>query len=101
MTTQIPTTVDLSKYIETRFFEDRPHIRGRRVPIAVIVRRARVNNWTAAQTAYDFTLSEAEVLAALLYYQEHQEQIEQQEAEENARFEEMKRYDGSDTKRIC
>lgn len=35
-----PTTVDLTKYIETRLFGDRPHVRGRRIPAAAVVRRA-------------------------------------------------------------
>ncbi|MCD4686829.1 MAG: DUF433 domain-containing protein [Anaerolineae bacterium] len=85
------TVVDLSKYIDTQFFGDRPHVRGRRIPVATIVQRAQANNWTITQTAYDFSLSEEEVLAALLYYKEHQDRLEQQEAEENARFDELKR----------
>jgi uncharacterized protein (DUF433 family) len=91
MSVNTPATVDLSKYIETRLFGERPHIRGRRIPVAMIVRRARANGWTAAETAYDFTLSEAEVLAAMLYYEEHREQIDQQEAEEEQLFDDMKR----------
>jgi uncharacterized protein (DUF433 family) len=91
MSVNTPATVDLSKYIETRLFGERPHIRGRRIPVAMIVRRAHANGWTAAETAYDFTLSEAEVLAAMLYYEEHREQIDLQEAEEEQLFDDMKR----------
>ena len=94
MSAQVPTTVDLVKYIDTQFFGERPHIRGRRVPVAIIAHRAHANGWTVSQTAYDFTLSESEVLAALLYYAEHQAGIEQQEAEEQAEFKEMKRLHG-------
>ena len=82
-------TVDLTKYIETRFFGERPHIRGRRIPVAIVARRARANGWTVAETAYDFSLSEAEVLAALLHYVEHKETIDAQEAVEQALFDEM------------
>jgi uncharacterized protein (DUF433 family) len=94
MSAQIPERVDLSKYIETRLFEERPHIRGRRVPIAMIVYSARGNNWNVAETAYQFTLSEAEVLAAMLYYEEHKAEIDQQEVQEKAKFDEMKRLYG-------
>jgi uncharacterized protein (DUF433 family) len=71
MSVQIPETVDLRKYIDTQFFGVRPHIRGRRVPVAMIANRMRANHWTVAETAYDFTLSEAEVSVALLYYEEY------------------------------
>ncbi len=91
MSTQTPIQIDLSKYIETRLCEDRPHIRKRRIPVAQIARRMRLNNWTVAETAYDFSLSEAEILAALLYYEEHADSIDKQEAEEQAKFDEMKR----------
>lgn len=90
----VPEKVDLSKYIETRLFEERPHIRGRRIPIAMIVYTARGNQWDVAETAYQFSLSEAEVLAAMLYYQEHREDIDRQEADEQLKFDEMKqKYD--------
>ncbi len=85
-----PVPVDLHKYIETRLFSDRPHIRGKRIPIALIANRMTANGWTIAETAYDFTLSEAEVLAALLYYEEHQAEIQQQELNEATQFNELK-----------
>jgi uncharacterized protein (DUF433 family) len=90
MSVNIPETVDLSKYIDTQFFGVRPHIRGRRVPVAMIVNRMRANHWTIAETAYDFTLAEAEISAALLYYEEHKEEIDQQEVEELRLYNEMK-----------
>jgi uncharacterized protein (DUF433 family) len=96
MTVQTPATVDLSKYIETRFFDERPHIRGRRVPVATVAYNVRTNQWTVSETAHNFTLSEAEVLAALLYYQEHQAKIDRQEEEENRLFDEMKRLHDED-----
>ena len=90
MSVEIPETVDLRKYIDTQFFGVRPHIRGRRVPVAMIANRMRVNHWTIAETAYDFTLSEAEISAALLYYEEHKEEIDKQEEEELRLYHEMK-----------
>lgn len=91
MSQQIPVQVDLSKYIETRLFQERPHIRNKRIPVATIIRRARLNNWTSAETADDLGLSEAEVLAAMLYYEEHHQEINQQEKDEDTQFYEMKR----------
>ena len=93
---EIPTRVDLRKYIEVRMFGERPHIRGRRIPVGIIVRTMQVNNLSIAETAYNFSISEAEVLAALLYYEEYKEEIERQEEEEARLFEEMKRLYGSD-----
>lgn len=88
-------TVDLTKYIEIRLVEERPHIRGRRIPVAMIAHRMQANRWTVAETAADFSLSESEVLAALLYYQEHQAEIEQQEREESVEFDTAKRIHGN------
>lgn len=92
--TQVANPVDLSKYIEVRLFEGRPHIRGKRIPVAMIVRRMRTNAWTVAETAYDFTLSESEVVAAILYYEEHQTEIERQETAEAEQFQIMKQRHG-------
>jgi uncharacterized protein (DUF433 family) len=92
---ETPTTVDLRKYIEVRLFDDRPHIRGRRIPVANVVGTMQANNLSVAETADNFTISEAEVLAALLYYQEHKTEIDQQEEEEARLFEEMKRMYGA------
>ena len=94
MTSPDAPAVDLTKYIETRFFGERPHIRGRRVPVAFIAYNARTNAWDIARLAYEFTLSEAEVAAALLYYQEHKDLIDAQEAEEFRLGEEMRRLHG-------
>jgi uncharacterized protein (DUF433 family) len=78
MTTQIPTlpSVDLMRYIDTKWFGDRPHIRGRRIPIWVIVHTAIDNNFGVPELMYNFDLSETEVLAALLYYMQHKDEIE-------------------------
>jgi uncharacterized protein (DUF433 family) len=91
---ETPTQIDVSKYIEIRLFEDRPHIRGRRIPVAIVVLRVQQNNMTNGEAAYDFGISEAEVLAALLYYQEHKAMIDAQIEEETVAFNEMKRLHG-------
>jgi uncharacterized protein (DUF433 family) len=86
--------VDLTKYIEARLFGDRPHIRGRRVPVAAIAYNARTSGWDVAALAHEFTLSESEVLAALLYYQENQPLIDAQEQTEQAAMDEVYRQHG-------
>jgi uncharacterized protein (DUF433 family) len=89
--TDFAPALDLSKYIEKRFFGERPHIRDRRIPVAVIAYTARDNQHGVADLVYDFTLSESEVLAALLYYAEHKDEIDAQQAAEKALFDEMYR----------
>jgi uncharacterized protein (DUF433 family) len=84
-----PTTVDLSKYIDFKHFGERPHIRGRKVLVTFIVAAAEGNGWTVAETAYQYTLSEEEVLAAMLYYREHKDELDAQDAEEQRLFDEM------------
>jgi uncharacterized protein (DUF433 family) len=96
MSIQTPTTVDLSKYIEVRLFEERPHIRGRRVPVATIAYSARSQNWDVPELAYQFTLTRAQVLSALLYYEEHKAEIDAQEKAEQEKLAEMKRLYGED-----
>jgi uncharacterized protein (DUF433 family) len=75
---EMAINLNLSKYIDLR--DERPHVRGRRIPVATIAHSARSQGWTINQLAYEFTLSEAEVLAALLYYEENRDAIEAQEA---------------------
>jgi uncharacterized protein (DUF433 family) len=96
MSAEISERVNLTKYIEVRLFEDRPHIRGRRIPVDNHGYSAHGNKWDTAETAYQFTLSEAHVLAAMLYYEEHREEIDRQEIEEQVKFDEMKRLYGRD-----
>ncbi len=91
----IPTTVDLKKYIDHHYFGDRPHIRGRRVPIGQIAAYYYESHLSVAQIAYELTLSEAQVLAALLFYQEHKATVEAVEAAEQAAKDEMMRRHGS------
>lgn len=87
----VPTTVDLRKYIETRFFGERPHIRGRRIPVSTIAANASGNQWDVPRLAYEFSISESEVLAALLYYQEYKDVIDAQDEYELAQFDIMYR----------
>ena len=86
--------LDLRKYIETRFYGQRPHIRGRRLLVSMITANAEDNHMTVPELAYDFTISEEQVLAALLYYREHQEEIDRQDVEEQKLFDEMYRLYG-------
>ena len=74
MSATVPETIDLSKYIEVR--NDRPHIRGRRLPVIFIASAERANHFSIADLAYQFTLSEEQVLAALLYYREHKTELD-------------------------
>jgi uncharacterized protein (DUF433 family) len=87
--------LDLSKYVDARFFGQRPHIRGRRIPIATIAGSALDHGWDVARLAYEFTLSEAEVLSALLYYAEHRAEIDAQEAVYQAELDAAYRQHGS------
>jgi len=80
-------TIDLTQYIEYRRFGERPHLRGRRIPVWVVASAARDNptiGVSGLMLAYD--LSKIEVLAALLYYEQHQDEIDAQEATINAEF---------------
>lgn len=87
--------LDLSKYVEVRIFGERPHVRGRRIPIATIAHSAQSEGWGVAELSYQYTLSEAEVLAALLYYEEHHDHIEAQEAAYQAELDELWRQHGN------
>ncbi|MDX1990781.1 MAG: DUF433 domain-containing protein [bacterium] len=94
--TAVPATIDLSKYIDTKYFGERPHIRGRRIPVAAVANGAQMQQWSIYQIMDEFDLSEAEVLAALLYYQEYQTVIDQQEAIYQTELNEMYRLYGKD-----
>lgn len=94
MSDQAPTTVDLRKYIDRSLHGNRPHIRGRRLPVSFIAVNAEHNQWTVRDLAYQFSLSEEQVLAALLYYREHRAEIDAQDAEEQRLFDEMYRKYG-------
>lgn len=93
--TAVPTKVDLTKYIEVRIFGERPHVRGRRIPVATIAHSHRSQGWGVSELAYQFTLSEPEVLSVLLYYEENKDLIEAQEAAYQAELDEAYRLYGS------
>ncbi len=76
---------------------NRPHVRGRRVPIALLAHSARSEGWGIQELAYQFTLSETEVLAALLYYQQHQPEVESAEETEARLMEEQYKHYGRDS----
>jgi uncharacterized protein (DUF433 family) len=86
MTDQTFPTIDLRKYIDRSKFGDRPHIRGRRVPVSYLASDYHDNGWGISRLADEYTLTEAEVLAALLYYEEHKAEIDAQDAEESRLF---------------
>ncbi len=92
---EVPTTVDLRKYIEVRIFGERPHIRGRRIPVATIAYSHRDPGWSVSELAYNFGVSESQVLAALLYYEENKDLIDAQEAAYQAELDEAYRLYGS------
>jgi uncharacterized protein (DUF433 family) len=89
MNLQVPDKVDLSKYIDTQLMGERPHIRGRRLPVSFIAANAAANGWNIQELAYEFTLSEEQVLAALLYYREHKAQIDAQDATEQQLWDQL------------
>ena len=82
-----PERIDLSKYIEIH--DDRPHIRGRRLPVIFIAAAEHENRLSISDLAYQFTLSEEQVLAALLYYREHKAELDAQDAEDTRQSEEL------------
>ena len=94
---KVPLTADLRKYIDTVYYGERPHIRGRRLLVSMIAANYETNALSIEELAHEFTISEEEVLAALLYYREHRAEIDQQDARENERFEEMARRSADDS----
>ncbi len=84
--------LNLRKYIDTKYYGERPHIRGRRLLVSMIAANAEINNWNVGQLAYEFSLSEEQVLAALLYYREHKAEIDQQDANEQKQFDDIYRH---------
>lgn len=82
-------TTDLHHYIELSGEDHRPHIRGRRIPVATVAYNYHHNHWTVPEVMANFTLSEAEVLAALLYFQEHTAEIDVQEAQYQAELDRL------------
>ena len=77
MSASTPDKVNLSKYIEIR--DNRANVRGRRLKVAFVA-SAHKAGASISELAYDFTLEEEQVLATLLYYHEHREEIDAQDA---------------------
>jgi uncharacterized protein (DUF433 family) len=82
-----PEKIDLSKYIEMH--NNRPSIRGRRLPVIFVAAAEHENQLSIAELAYQFTLSEEQVLAALLYYREHKALLDAQDAEDARQSQEL------------
>jgi uncharacterized protein (DUF433 family) len=91
---QSSSNLSLSKYVEKRYYGERPHIRGRRLLVSMIAANEQANHWNNRQLADEFGLSEEEVLAALLYYREHKSEIDRQDAEAQQEFDEIYRLHG-------
>ena len=92
MSSIAPDPVDLSKYIEVR--ENRAYVRGRRLPVAFVASAQQANAHSIAELSYEFTLSEEQVLAALLYYREHKAEIDAQDAADAEQSADMHRLYG-------
>ncbi len=91
-----PIAFDMTRYLEVRLFGARPHVKGRRIPVATIAHSAQRQQWDVAELAYQFALSRTEVLAALLYYEENKAAIEAQEAAyQEVLNEAQRRYDAA------
>jgi uncharacterized protein (DUF433 family) len=87
--------IDFTRYIEKRRFGDRPHIRGRRLPIWVIGSAVRDNEGIGIpELMYNYDLTEAQAIAALFYYVLHEEEIECQEAAIHEEYRQFYETDG-------
>jgi uncharacterized protein (DUF433 family) len=59
--------IDLTQYIEQRYFGECPHVRGRRLPVWVVAYAVIDNrNIGLKELMYAYDLSEQEVLATLI-----------------------------------
>ncbi len=79
----------IQKYIDFKFYGKRPHIRGRRLLVSMIAANEQADQWQIPELAADFGLTVEAVLAAILYYREHKEEIDLQDREEQQLFDEM------------
>lgn len=77
-------TVELSKYIEVGTTGEPPHLRSNHLPIICIANSASTQPMTVTQLAYQYSLTEVEVLAALLYYRDHKAEIDALIAEDSS-----------------
>lgn len=89
MTTPTPATLDLSKYVETRLMGDRPHVRGRRLPVTFVA-KDYFDGKSIAEIMEEYAIAEEQVLAAILFYREHQQILDAHDAEEVRLWQEMR-----------
>lgn len=91
MTTPVSETekVNLSKYIDNSLMESRAHLRGRRMPVWLVAASFE-GGMSLARVVCNYTITEEQILAALLYYREHQDEIGGQREENRQVFEEMR-----------
>lgn len=80
MSSSAANPVDLIKYVTEETEDGRPFVRGRRIPVATLAHAAQEHAWSVHMIASEFGMSEAQVAAALLYYEEHKDAIEAAES---------------------
>ncbi len=86
--------VDLSKYIEMR--DGRPNIRGRRLPVSFVAKDYAEKQRSLSEIAWSYTISEEQVVAAILFYLEHREEVDTQDTQLEQEFDELyERFGGS------
>jgi uncharacterized protein (DUF433 family) len=84
----IKSYTDLSQYIEIRLMENRPHIKNRRLPVSFVAKDF-ANGDTLREIGDNYSITQEQVMAALLYYYEHRDEIDTQDAEEERLWQEM------------
>lgn len=62
---------------------------NRRIPVATIAYNYTAHQWNIPETAHNFGISDNEVLAALLFYEENKALIDEQEQNYQAQLDEM------------
>lgn len=77
--------VGLTKYIDDS--GERPVIRNTNIPVATIAYRALSGSWELCQLGFQFSLDDAPIMAALLYYEQFKKKIDAQEGDFHLEFE--------------
>jgi uncharacterized protein (DUF433 family) len=73
----VDDTIELSEYIEFRWFDGMiPHVKDRRIPVSVLAAAAGDRRDSVEAIAQNYELSEAQVLAALFYYSMHADEVD-------------------------
>jgi hypothetical protein len=65
--------------------------------VAAVAHNAQHNDWDLPRLCREFTVSPSEVLAALLYYEEHREQVDAQERDYQAQLDDAYERHGRKT----